>query len=162
MLERSSFPESMAPQPSDLKTIDFDRIFSLVRRQALVLGLCVALMLLLAGIYLTLAPRSFVSAGQILIDKKLEQVGGQEAVATSATDLEAQVLNQIEVLRSSRVAKAVAEAEGLMTDQEFLNPPPSFTQRVKGLIGLGPRAAPEMREASLDQVVGMLRANVQV
>lgn len=162
MLERSSFPESMAPQPSDLKTIDFDRIFSLVRRQALVLGLCVALMLLLAGIYLTLAPRSYVSAGQILIDKKLEQVGGQEAVATSATDLEAQVLNQIEVLRSSRVAKAVAEAEGLTTDQEFLNPPASFSQRMKAMIGLGPQSQPDMLEASLDQVVGMLRANVQV
>ena len=76
MLEKSSFPESMAPQPSDVKTIDFDRIFSLVRRQALVLGLCVVLMIMLAAVYLTLAPRSYMSAGQILIDKKLEQIGG--------------------------------------------------------------------------------------
>lgn len=162
MLEKSSFPESMAPQPSDVKTIDFDRIFSLVRRQALVLGLCVVLMIMLAAVYLTLAPRSYMSAGQILIDKKLEQIGGQEAVATSATDSEAQVLNQIEVLRSSRVAKAVAEAEGLTTDQEFLNPPPSFSQRVKSMIGMGPAAHTDTLQASLDEVVGMLRANVQV
>jgi len=113
MLEKNMYPEAVAPQPSDLKTIDLDRIFSLIRRQALVLGLCVAMMVLLAGFYLTMAPRSYLSAGQILIDKKLEQVTSGEAVATSATDLEAQVLNQIEVLRSSRVAKAVAEAENL-------------------------------------------------
>ncbi|WP_449394933.1 Wzz/FepE/Etk N-terminal domain-containing protein [Devosia riboflavina] len=162
MLEKNMYPEAVAPQPSDLKTIDLDRIFSLIRRQALVLGLCVAMMVLLAGFYLTMAPRSYLSAGQILIDKKLEQVTSGEAVATSSTDLEAQVLNQIEVLRSSRVAKAVAEAENLMTDQEFLNPPPSFSQRVKSLIGLGPRAQPVAAEASLDEVVGMLRANVVV
>lgn len=162
MLEKNPYPEAMAPQASDLKTIDLDRIFSLVRRQALVLGLCVALMVLLAAFYLTLAPRSYLSAGQILIDKKLEQVTSGEAVATSAADLEAQVLNQIEVLRSSRVAKAVAEAENLMTDQEFLNPPPSFSQRVKGLIGLGGREQPAALEASLDEVVGMLRSNVVV
>src|SRR5690606_29032132 len=80
----------------------------------------------------------------------------------SSTDLEAQVLNQIEVLRSSRVAKAVANAENLMTDQEFLNPPPSFSQRVKSLVGLGPSQSPVMAEATLDEVAGMLRSNVQV
>lgn len=162
MLEKTMYPEAVAPQPSDLKTIDLDRIFSLIRRQALVLGLCVAMMVLLAGFYLAMAPRSYLSAGQILIDKKLEQVTSGEATPTSTTDLEAQVLNQIEVLRSSRVAKAVAEAENLMTDQEFLNPPPSFSQRVKSLIGLGAKTQPVALEATLDEVVGMLRANVVV
>jgi len=162
MLEKSSFPESLSPQPSDIKTIDLDRIFSLMRRQALVVGLCVAFTVALAVVYLTLAPRSYMSAGQLLIDTKLEQVTSGEAVATSATDLEARVLNQIEVLRSSRVAKTVAQAEGLMTDQEFLNPPPSFSERVKSLIGMGPAQRPAMLEASLDEVAGMLRANVQV
>lgn len=163
MLEKTSFPESLAPQPSDLKTIDLDRIFSLVRRQSLVLGLCVAVTLVLAITYLTLAPRSYMSAGQILIDKNLQQVTGDgTAAASSSADMEAQVLNQIEVLRSSRVAKAVAEAQNLMTDQEFLNPPPSFSQRVKGLVGLGGAARPAQLQASLDEVVGMLRANVQV
>ncbi|PXA98352.1 hypothetical protein DMC47_09040 [Nostoc sp. 3335mG] len=152
----------MAPQPSDLKTIDLDRIFSLLRRQALVLGLCVGVMVALAGTYLALAPRSYLSAGQILIDRNLAQVTGEETSAASAADLEAQVLNQIEVLRSSRVAKAVAEAEGLMTDQEFLNPPASFSQRVKGLVGLGGGERPATLQASLDEVAGMLRANVQV
>lgn len=163
MLERTGFPETLPPQPSDLKTIDLDRIFALLRRQALVLGLCIGVTMLLALTYLALAPRAYVSAGQILIDRNLQQVTGDgTTAATSAADLEAQVLNQIEVLRSSRVAKAVAEAEDLMTDREFLNPPPSFSQRVKGLVGLGPSAPPAMPEASIDEVAGMLRANVQV
>jgi len=163
MLEKSGFPEALAPQPSDLKTIDLTRIFSLLRRQAWVLGGSVAVMLVFAGIYLALAPRAYLSAGQILIDRNLQQVTSQEGTpSTSATDLEAQVLNQVEVLRSSRVAKAVARAENLMTDQDFLNPPPSFSQRVKGLVGLGAPPRPDTLEASLDEVVGMLRANVAV
>lgn len=162
MLEKNAYPESVAPRPSDLKTIDLERIISLLRRQALVLGLCVAVTLALAAIYLALAPRSYVSAGQILIDRNLEQVTGEGAMATSSTELEAQVLNQIEVLRSSRVAKTVAETENLMQDQQFLNPPTSFTQRVKSLVGLGGAPRPATLEASVDEVVGMLRANVQV
>ncbi|MBD8065220.1 hypothetical protein IC608_07025 [Devosia sp. PTR5] len=162
MLEKNGFSEGLAPQPSDMKTIDLDRIFSLLRRQALVLGLCVGVMLVLATVYLTLAPRSYVSAGQILIDRNLEQVTGEAQTPTSATDLEAQVLNQIEVLRSSRVAKTVAEAENLMTDQDFLNPPPSFSQRVKSILGLGGAPSTERKQASLEDVVGMLRSHVQV
>jgi succinoglycan biosynthesis transport protein ExoP len=162
MLEKSSYPEALAPQPSDIKTIDLERIISLLRRQALVLVLCVAFMVVLAIVYLTLAPRSYLSAGQILIDRNLEQVTGEGPVSTSATDLEAQVLNQIEVLRSSRVARSVAEAENLTTDQEFLNPPTSFTQRIKGLVGLGQGSQSGTLEATQDEVVGMLRSNVQV
>ena len=170
MLERGHYPETMAPQPMDIKFIDLDRIFSLLRRQARVIGLCVAIVLALGVFYLTLAPRSYVSAGQILIDKDLEQVVDATVAPVSSVDLEAQVLNQIEVLRSSRIAMAVAEAENLMTDREFLNPPPSFTGRLRGLFsgllspltggGAAPAAAPP--QATLEEVAGMLRANVQV
>ncbi|MGB3027020.1 Wzz/FepE/Etk N-terminal domain-containing protein [Paradevosia shaoguanensis] len=164
MLDRTGYPEAMAPQPSDLKTIDLTRVLSLIRRQAWVLAICMVFALALAAFYLALAPRSYFSAGQILIDRNLEQVTGEAGTTAtgSSTDLEAQVLNQVEVLRSSRVAKAVANAENLMTDQEFLNPPPSFTQRVKSLVGMGPPARADTLQATLDEVVGMLRSNVQV
>ncbi|MFP9135873.1 Wzz/FepE/Etk N-terminal domain-containing protein [Devosia sp. XGJD_8] len=170
MLERGYNPESMAPQPSDLKFIDLDRVFALLRRQARVITLCLGIALALAALYLVLAPRSYVSAGQILIDKNLEQVVDDAAVSVSAVELESQVLNQIEVLRSSRIATAVAEAESLTTDAEFLSPPPSFTGRLRGIVAglLSPilggseatNAAPP--QASVDDVAGMLRADVQV
>nr|WP_295886874.1 Wzz/FepE/Etk N-terminal domain-containing protein [uncultured Devosia sp.] len=162
MLEKTGYPETLAPLPSDLKTIDLERVISLLRRHAVVIGFCVLVTLILATFYLSLAPRSYLSAGQVLLDRNLEQAAGEGEVTTSSVDLEAQVLNQIEVLRSSRVATAVAEAENLMTDQEFLNPPPSFGQRVRGLLSFGNTARPTDLEASLDEVVGMLRANVQV
>lgn len=162
MLEKTGYPETLAPLPSDLKTIDLERIISLLRRHAVVLGSCVLVALLLATFYLSLAPRSYLSAGQLLLDRNLEQAAGEGEVTTSSVDLEAQVLNQIEVLRSSRVATAVAKAENLMTDQEFLNPPPSFSQRVRALLPFGNASRPTSLEASLDEVVGMLRANVQV
>ncbi|HTM77873.1 MAG TPA: Wzz/FepE/Etk N-terminal domain-containing protein, partial [Devosia sp.] len=170
MLERGPYPESMAPQPMDVKFIDLDRIFALLRRQAWVIGLCVAIALALGMFYLALAPRSYVSAGQIFIDKNLEQVVDGTPVSVSAVDLESQVLNQVEVLRSSRIATAVAQAEHLTTDAEFLHAPPSFTGRVRGMFKsllapfTGPDAFPEgtPAQASLDEVSGMLRANVQV
>ncbi|HEY8578079.1 MAG TPA: Wzz/FepE/Etk N-terminal domain-containing protein [Devosia sp.] len=162
MLEKSTFPETLAPQQGDLKTIDFERVFSLLRRQALVLGLSIAVALLLAAFYLSLAPRSYLSAGQVLLDRNLEQAAGEAGTVPSSVDMEAQVLNQIEVLRSSRVAAAVARAENLMTDQEFLNPPPSFSQRVRGLVPFLSSPRPVDAEAGLEEVVGMLRSNVQV
>lgn len=170
MLERSHNPESMAPQSSDLKFIDLDRVFALLRRQARVIALCVAIALALAMLYLVLAPRSYVSAGQILIDKNLEQVVDDTAVSVSAVELESQVLNQIEVLRSSRIATAVAEAENLTTDAEFLSPPPSFTGRLRGFVTgllspiLGRNNATDAapKQATVDEVAGMLRSNVQV
>ncbi len=166
MLERGQFPETMSPQTSDLKFIDLDRVLGLLRRQARVIGLCVAIALALAAVYLTLAPKTYISAGQILIDKNLEQVVDGSAVSVSAVELESQVLNQVEILRSSRIATAVAQSENLTTDAEFLNPPPSFTGRIRGLIGgwfgSAPDAPEAPSEASLEDVSSMLRGNVQV
>lgn len=169
MLERGHFPEAIAPHASDVKFIDLDRIFGLLRRQARVLALCVAVMVGLGLFYLALAPRTYVSASQILIDKNLEQVVDDNATTGNAVDLESQVLNQIEIMRSSRLAIAVAEAENLMTDQEFLNPPPSFTARVRGIftgllrpfMGAEPEAAPAP-VATVEEVAGMLRSRVEV
>ncbi len=162
MLEKTSYPEALVPQQTDLKTVDIERLVSLMRRQALVLGLSVFVALLLAVFYLSLAPRTYMSAGQVLLDRNLEQAAGDGAALTSSVEIEAQVLNQIEVLRSSRVATAVARAESLMTDQDFLNPPPSFSQRVRGLIPFMAGPDSDNVQASLDDVVGTLRANVQV
>ena len=80
------------------------------------------------------APRTYVAASQILIDKNLEEVVSEVAQPTSAMDLESEILNQIEVLKSGRLATTVAQAENLMTDQEFLNPPLSVSGRIKAML----------------------------
>lgn len=168
MLERSNFPEMSGPRSSDVRFIDLDRILSILRRQYLVLTLGLAVGIGIGILYLSLAPRTYVAAGQILIDKNLQDVAGDVA-PTSAMDLEAEILNQIEVLKSSRIATAVAEAENLMTDEAFLNPPPSFTKRIRqALLGLlspflGPaEAEPRALEATVQETAGALRAGVSV
>jgi len=164
MLERGTFPDSPGAQSADHKVIDLDRIFAILRRQSRVLALCVALGLGLGVAYLALAPRTYVSSSQILIDKNLQEAVSDVAPTTSAIDLESQVLNQIEVVKSSRIASAVAAAQNLTTDAEFLNPPPSFTGRIKGLLtapfsGGSDKAPPE---ATLDEAAGALRSGVIV
>ncbi|WP_375450181.1 AAA family ATPase [uncultured Devosia sp.] len=169
MLERGTFPDGPGPQASDLKFIDLDRVWGILRRQSRVLILCVAIGLCLGVLYISIAPRTYVSASQILIDKNLKEVVSDVALPTSAMDLEAEILNQIEVLKSSRIAQVVAQSENLMTDREFLNPPRSASARVKAMfMGLlapfrGP-VAPDAAapEASLDQAAGALRADIQV
>lgn len=169
MLERSNFPEMSGPRSPDVRFIDIDRILSILRRQYLVLSLGLAIGLGLGILYLSLAPRTYVSASQILIDKNLQEMAGEVAQPPSALDLEAEILNQIEVLKSSRIASAVAEAENLMTDDAFLNPPPSFTRRIRqalfGLLSpiLGPaEAEPRALEATVQETAGALRAGVTV
>jgi hypothetical protein len=102
VLERSNFPEMSGPRNSDVRFIDIDRILSILRRQYLVLSLGLALGISLGILYLLLAPRTYVSASQILIDKNLQEIAGEVAQPTSALDLEAEILNQIEVLKSSQ------------------------------------------------------------
>jgi len=169
MLERGNFPDMGAPRVADLKFIDIDRILSVLRRQWRVLALGLALGIGLGVFYLALAPRTYVSAAQILIDKNLREVVNEVAQPTNALDLESEVLNQIEVLKSSRIAAAVAQAENLMTDEEFLNPPPSFTRRIKEavtgllspILGPGEDEAPAS-EATVEEAAGALRSNVIV
>lgn len=169
MLERSQLPAMSDPHSSDRGLLDVDRLFSILRRQLRVLLLCLGLGLMLAVIYLMLAPKSYVATSQILLDKNLKDSVSDIAPQTSAVDLESEVLNQIEVMRSSRIATAVAQAENLMTDREFLNPPPSFSGRVKGmLLGLlspilgSPEADPDDLQATPEEAAGALRANMFV
>lgn len=169
MLERGTFPDTPGPRTADVKFIDLDRIFSVLRRQTRVLALCVAIGLCLGVFYVSIAPRTYVSASQILIDKNLEEVVSDVALPTSAMDLEAEILNQIEVLKSSRIATVVAQSENLMTDQAFLNPPASFTGRIKAMFAgllapfLGPASTePVASQATLEEAAGALRAGVTV
>jgi polysaccharide biosynthesis transport protein len=165
MLERGNFPDMSGTPASDLRVIDLDRILSILRRQAKVLALCAGIGICLGVIYLMLAPRTYIVTSQILIDKKLEQVVSDVTAPTpSAVDLESEILNQIEILRSSRIAAVVAEAANLTTDTEFLNPPPSFTGRIRnaleGMLGGAPE--PMITEASPETVNAMLRRDVVV
>jgi len=128
MLERShmqEFPDRLA---SDTKIIDLDRLLGALLRQWRVVAACVGIGVAIGVVYLALAPRSYFAGSEILIDQNQQELVTDVTAQTSTVVLEAEVLNQTEVLRSSRIARAVVEAEHLDTDPDFLNPPPSFSQ----------------------------------
>ncbi|HZY49679.1 MAG TPA: Wzz/FepE/Etk N-terminal domain-containing protein [Devosia sp.] len=143
MLERShmqDFPERVA---SDTRIIDLDRLLGALLRQWRVIAACIGIGVALGVVYLAFAPRSYFAGSEILIDQNQQELVTDVTAQTSTVVLEAEVLNQTEVLRSSRIARAVVEAEHLDTDPDFLNPPPSFGGKLSGLVfGLLGRGAP--------------------
>lgn len=141
MLERSQSSELTERLPSDTKIIDLDRLIGVLMRQWRVLATCIGIGLALGIVYLALAPRSYFASSEILIDQNQQELVTDVTAQTSTVVLESEVLNQTEMLRSSRIARAVVDAEHLDTDHDFLNPPLSFTGRLiaplKALLGRG-------------------------
>ena len=154
--------------PSDIQFIDVGKILTALRRQVFVIGLCAVIAILLGVLYLSLAPRSYVAFSQILIDPNAGQVVSDEGNPLSLAAVETDLFNQMEVLRSGRLANDVASMENLTTDVDFLNPPPSFTARIidiaKQVIGsvIGRPPEPPVRYEELppEVVTGLLRRNV--
>ncbi len=163
-------PELDDELSSDIRFIDIGKILMALRRQMPVV-LAAALLGACFGVgYLMLAPRSYVSVSQIMIDPRVGAVINDEESTSSLAGGETDILNQLEVLRSTRLAGEVARGENFGSDQTFLNPPPSFTGRVRGMIGdlVGmllnrPPVEPErLTELPDDMVAGLLRRNVLV
>ena len=134
MLERNRQTEIATHASTDTRLVDLDRLLVAFLRQWRVLAICTAIGMLLGVIYLTLAPRTYVSAGEILIDQNGDQVLSDSSDRPSSATIETEVLNEMEVLRSSGMARAVVTALHLDTDVEFLNPPPSFTTKISAFL----------------------------
>lgn len=175
MLERSTIAEMPERGTSDLQFIDLDRIGAILYRQWKVLAACAVVGLLLGVIYVITTPPGYLSLGQILIDENLKQLASDANSTTPQTDsalnLESDVLNQLEILKSSRLARAVAQSENLAADPLFMNPPPSLLDKVRDgaknalmsalpFLKKGGNAAPAAAGDPLDSVVTTLMRNV--
>ncbi|UJW87450.1 AAA family ATPase [Devosia sp. SL43] len=164
---RSSLDQAV---PSDTQFINVGKILTAMRRQIFVIGLGTGIGILLGLLYLGLSPKSYVAYSQILIDANAGQVVADEDSPLSLAAGETDLFNQIEVLRSARLANDVAAMENLTTDVNFLNPPPSFTGRlvdiVKQGIGFVTGRPPEPdvlhNELPPEVVAGQLRRNVVI
>jgi len=170
LLTRSDFSEAPQHAPSDMHFISIDYLLTMIRRQLKVLLLCLGIGLALGAFYLVMAPRAYQASAMVLIDPNLQevvdQVKQQPQAGLPQTDLEDEVLNQMEVVKSGRIARAVVIAEKLNTNIEFLNPPPSFTQRVTGpvlrLFGLASAPTAPVTSVSVDDAARLLARNVHV
>jgi succinoglycan biosynthesis transport protein ExoP len=170
MLERSITQGASMAAPSDTRLIDLEHLVGILLRQSRIIAICVALGLLVGFVVLLLAPRSYHAASQIIIEGQMDELAPDLRSGPRQLDVEGQILNQMEVIGSSRLARIVAEAESLTTDAVFLNPPPTAMEAVRetvaGLLGQvtgNPRPQREtVTEAPMETVTGMLRAGVNV
>lgn len=164
MLERNATPQFPGRPSSDTHFIDVDRLLGVALRQWRVVAACVGIGIALGTVYLALAPRSYFASSQILIDQNQQQLVTDVTQQASTVTLENEVLNEMQVLRSSRIAGAVVAAEHLDTDLDFLNPPPSFMGRIADILRglLGREQSPQVTSQPVERVTQQVMRGITV
>lgn len=170
MLERNTVHTASMSAPSDVRMIDLEQLAGILLRQARIILLCVALGLLIAGMIVILAPRTYQAASQVIIEGQMEELAPDPRSGVRQLDIEGQILNQMEVIRSSRLARIVAEREGLTTNLAFLNPPPTFMETSRSyvdgvlarVLGRPVVVREQITEVPMEVVVDALRGGVKV
>jgi uncharacterized protein involved in exopolysaccharide biosynthesis/Mrp family chromosome partitioning ATPase len=133
--------------------LDFDKIGSLLWRGRATILLTTIGALLLAAVFIALAPAEYTAATQILIDPTDLRAVGNEPQPTQMSDAAAmQIESQVNVLTSDAVLRRVVAAEDLEHNPEFVRGPSLLTT----LLGRG--ALPGGRElAALNELKRRLK-----
>ena len=117
-------------RPAEDETIDVQKIFLMARRQMKWILGCSALGLVLAFVFMYFSPPVYSSSSQILVDQNIGKVVGDVSTLPATIQTDAEILSNIEVLKSIRLALAVVDAENLADDPAFLNSPPSVARQL--------------------------------
>ncbi len=119
--------------------IDLERLAAIVIRRARVILLGAAIGLALGIAYLVFTPPKYTASTAILLDDSLTRFAEEKDPTPVQIQADSRILSEVEILKSERLARAVAVAEGLDKDEAFLFPPQSLfawaKARVKGLAG---------------------------
>jgi succinoglycan biosynthesis transport protein ExoP len=133
--------------------IDLERLFQMAVRRARVVAICAILGLALGIVYLMFAVPNYTAATRILIDESLTKFAQEEAPAASNMKSDANLLTEVEILKSTRLALVVVDREKLDENEAFMNPPQSpigwFKSRIKAVVGLFDLWGPEVSEAAI-------------
>lgn len=125
-MNHRSFPLS-APMPLSAddadRFIDLDRLFAAARRQAGVVALCASLGVALGVAYLISTPRTYTASTRILLDDSLKRYADDKESQPAQMQADSMMLSEVEILKSARLARAVAVDAKLNENQAFLNPP---------------------------------------
>ncbi|WP_062228071.1 polysaccharide biosynthesis tyrosine autokinase [Aureimonas frigidaquae] len=132
--------------------IDLDRLYGMVRRNWKLAAAGAAVGLVLGGLYLLTAPPVYTASTRVLLDDDLGRFAEADTQARNPLQMDSVVLNQVEILSSSRLARTVAQDMGLADNAAFLNPPQSafgwLKSRLRGVIELV-SAGPELTEEEM-------------
>jgi succinoglycan biosynthesis transport protein ExoP len=103
-------------------TIDFEKLFAIVRRQWKIVAVSVVLFALLGMVYKFTATPKFTASASILIDKSNSQIGDKIFSLEGILDDEASILSQVELLKSQKIASNVSAALDLKNNEIFMEP----------------------------------------
>jgi succinoglycan biosynthesis transport protein ExoP len=100
--------------------IDFDALLGAVRRQWLVVAVCVACAALIGFAVATTSVPLYTASAKVLMDRDANQVVQQLSVIGGVMDDEASVLSQVELLQSETIGLAVVDKLDLSNDPQFM------------------------------------------
>ena len=141
----SAAPASVAvPAAAAPAEIDFAKICStLWHGRATILATTVAA-LLLAAVFVLIAPHRFTASTEILIDPvDLRAMANEPTPATQASDTALLLIDsQVKVLTSDDVLRRVVESQGLAHDSEFVGKPSPLRALLNRILAASGRGTP--------------------
>lgn len=112
------FEQQSAPQIAGL--IDLDYLFAAARRQFRLVLFFMALGLVLGVVYLANAIPAYTSSATILIDKRQLSAVDRLAQSSGLFKDDAEMMSEVEILRSGKIANMVVDRLNLDEDEAFL------------------------------------------
>ncbi|MDB5554378.1 MAG: chromosome partitioning protein ParA, partial [Rhizobium sp.] len=110
--------------------IDLEQLLAIMRRQwRVVAGFAVAA-IIVGGIFLLTATPKFTSTAGILIDESNQKIVDQMSAVTGVLEDEGQVLSQVELLKSEKIALAVSKNLDLRNNDLFAGGEPGMLSSV--------------------------------
>lgn len=155
---------------NDETAIDFDKLLASARRQwRVVVTTSLAAFVLGVGYVLTAVPQ-YTSSIQLLIDSSNKKIVDQLSLISGVADDEASILSQVELLKSDRIARAVADKLDLVDNKMFMqakaSPLALGIGAVKTLVDFrrwfSVDASADNRERLLGEAAALLSSNLDV
>ncbi|WP_341872206.1 polysaccharide biosynthesis tyrosine autokinase [Pseudaminobacter salicylatoxidans] len=159
MKNRSVMPATRADD-----FIDLDMLLAAARRQLRLVGLFALLGLMLGALYLVFTPSLYTASTRILLDDSLTKFAEDKQTPPVGPQADAMVLSEVEILKSSRLARSVVMDQKLQDNDAFLNPPRSplawLKATIKSVVGLS--SPPSSAEsARIGKAVGLLQSRLK-
>lgn len=134
--------------------ISIDRLLGMVRRQRWMLVGCTILGMMIGLVYIATTPKTYYASSRVLIDDRLNKIVDEVAATSSILRDDTALSNQIEVLRSQQIARAVVDQLSLHENMSFRSPPVSLAESISNSISDTVSAGMEKVEAGVQAVLG--------
>lgn len=121
--------EQSAPAPGGLSVLDLEKLLAAFRRQIWVLLAGAVLGIALGIAYMMTAVPLYTASAELLIDKDKSRTINELSDATDVLQDDAEILSQVELLKSVNMALAVSDKLKLTQNEEFMAIRPSLLSR---------------------------------